>query len=75
MTCNLFIRLQVFLFSGIISLARDFVIFSKIKKMKRLSKFGLIIVLQMIVVFSFAQKSISEGTMVYDILIILNFWG
>jgi GLPGLI family protein len=61
--------LQVFLFSRKISLARDFIIFSKTKKMKRLSKFGLMAILQMTTVFSFAQKSISEGTMVYDIVI------
>jgi GLPGLI family protein len=52
-----------------ISLARDFIIFSKTTKMKTLRKTGLLLVLLLSAVFSFAQKAISEGTMVYDIVI------
>ena len=37
--------------------------------MKMLQKTGLLILLLTISVFSFAQKTISEGTMVYDIII------
>jgi GLPGLI family protein len=51
-------------------LAPDFITFIKIiKKMKSAQKIGLLILLLTAAVFSFAQKTISEGTMVYDIAI------
>ena len=37
--------------------------------MKIIQKIGLLVVLLMVYVFSFAQKTISEGTIVYDIVI------
>ncbi len=37
--------------------------------MKNVSKIGMLVLLQLISVFSFAQKTISEGTMIYDIVI------
>jgi GLPGLI family protein len=61
--------LQVFLFTGRISLARDFIIFIKTYKMKKLQRAGLLVLSLGVSVFSFAQKTISEGTIVYDIVI------
>jgi GLPGLI family protein len=37
--------------------------------MKSVQKMGLLVILLIVSVFSFAQKTISEGTMVYDIVI------
>ena len=37
--------------------------------MKKIQKTALLVLLQLVVVFSFAQKTISEGTIVYDIVI------
>lgn len=50
-------------------MARDFIIFSKIKKMKNAKAAMLLILFLTGAVCSFAQKTISEGTLVYDIVI------
>lgn len=50
-------------------MAQDFIIFIKTFKMKTVKFFGILLFLLSIKLFSFAQKTISEGKMVYDIVI------
>jgi GLPGLI family protein len=50
-------------------LARDFIIFIKTYKMKKIRKAGLLVLLLGASFFSIGQKAISEGTIVYDIVI------
>lgn len=50
-------------------MARDFIIFIKTNRMKIFKNTGLLLALLIISGFSFAQKTISEGTLQYDIVI------